>query len=210
VISPVQEITKQKIPHHLDRSFQSFDLARNYEIINQEIDWNSYSLGLYIAEFRGGQHVLPSIAGEWSAIKKTTTFVRVPEIQWLSSKANTVEVAIETDGPLYQGNPSDLHPVKTEGHPFTGWNPLASSVNIELQFPNEVSTNLQGRYQKGLVQADGMNLRLNPDGSISGTMTQANGSIAKISGIALASQDIWICSTSGIDSKRIIVTRRTP
>lgn len=96
------------------------------------------------------------------------------------------------------------------GNSYRGWSQAPATVTIHLEDQNGEMTTMQGRYEQGTVSASGLELRVNPDGSISGKRQTASGARAVISGVALSSQDIWTCSSTGTDLKSITVTGIVP
>lgn len=92
------------------------------------------------------------------------------------------------------------------GHPFLGWKKAASSVTIHLEDENGVMTRLAGSYKNGKVFAEGLEIKLLPNGSLRGHFLTANRLKYPIMGVALSSQDIWTCHGNLNGMKKITVT----
>lgn len=95
------------------------------------------------------------------------------------------------------------------GHRFDGWNPTSSSVMIHLESQDGSVTSIAATYANGIVKATGIELKVNPDGSVSGKL-QDGGKTFAITGVALTSQNIWTCSSSAERMKKITVTGSLP
>jgi hypothetical protein len=95
------------------------------------------------------------------------------------------------------------------GNRFDGWNPSSSSVMIHLEAQDGSVTSVAATYANSIVKATGIELKVNPDGSVRGNL-QDGGKTFAITGVALTSQNIWTCSSSAERMKKITVTGNLP
>jgi hypothetical protein len=92
------------------------------------------------------------------------------------------------------------------GHPFLGWETAPSAVTVHIEDEYGDITRLAGSYEKGILQADGLEIKLLPNGSLQGYFLSSTKKKFPIMGVALSSQDIWTCYGSFDGMNKITVT----